>query len=278
MRKSSVSISLIFHAMAFIMAVVSIPWLKKDIVTPPPVSVEMVTIDELNQTTKVAPKPEKKIEKKIEKPPAPPKPPAAAKNDSQEAVKPTKEIKKEEPVKKEQTVLVDPTANPDKKLEKKDEKKKKVTEEPKKDFSSVLKNLADEKPTPKTEEKPKDLKLNEPPPPDEGRPVPLGARMTMTEMDALRSQLEGCWNVPIGAKDADNMGVDIFMVINRDRTLQAARIVDESRYSRDSFFRALADSAMRAVRSPNCSPFELPPDKYDTWKQITVTFDPSQMF
>ena len=36
---------------------------------------------------------------------------------SNEAVKPTKEIKKEEPLKKEETVLIDPTANPDRKLE-----------------------------------------------------------------------------------------------------------------------------------------------------------------
>lgn len=278
MRKSSVSISLIFHAMAFIMAVVSIPWLKKDIVTPPPVSVEMVTIDELNQTTKVAPKPEKKIEKKIEKPPAPPKPAPAPTNLAKEMTKPVKDDKKEDPVKKEEKVLVDPNAHPDKKMTKKEEKKKQVTQTDEEKMRALLKNLAEEKPTPKPDEKLKDLKLDEPAPPDEGRPVPLGARMTMTEMDALRSQLEGCWNVPSGAKGADSMSVDVFMVINRDRTLQAARVVDESRYSRDSFFRALADSAMRAVRSPNCSPFELPPDKYDTWKQITVTFDPSQMF
>ena len=36
--------------------------------------------------------------------------------------------------------------------------------------------------------------------------------------------------------------------------------------------------AMRAVRNPLCSPFELPPDKYEVWKTVTVTFDPSQMF
>jgi hypothetical protein len=100
----------------------------------------------------------------------------------------------------------------------------------------------------------------------------------MQETDALRRQLEGCWNVPIGARDADTMTVDIYMVVNQDRTLQSARIVDSSRYDSDTFFRAMADSALRAVYNPNCSPFELPPDKYETWKTITVTFDPSQMF
>ncbi|HYD17405.1 MAG TPA: hypothetical protein VEF76_02870 [Patescibacteria group bacterium] len=278
MRKSSVSISLIFHVMAFLIGVISFPWLKKDYEIPQPVSVEIVAIDKVARTTKQAPVPVKKQEKKVEEP-TPPKPPPPAQNTGNEAVEPVKkdEIKKEDQVKKEDKVLIDPMAHPDKKLDKKEEKKKKVTEEPKKDFASVLKNLSDEKvkmpPMPKTE----DMKLDDSTP-KEGQNIPLGDRMTMTEMDALRAQLQGCWNVPIGAKDIETMKVDIFMVINRDRKLQSAKVVDTGRYNSDTFFRAVADSAMRAVRNPNCSPFELPPDKYDTWYNTTVTFDPSQMF
>ncbi len=276
MRNSSVSISLMFHAACFLLAVVSIPWLKKDYKIPTPVSVELVAIDKIAQTTKVAPTPVKKQEKKQEEP-TPPKPPPPAQNTSNEAVAPTKEIKKEEEVKKEEKVLVDPAAHPDKKLEKKDEKKKKVTEEPKKDFASVLKNLKDDKEKAPPMPKVQDMKLDESHP-KEGQNIPLGERMTMTELDALRSQLAQCWNVPIGAKDIDTTQVEIFMVITRDRTLASAKVVDTARYNSDTFFRAIADSAMRAVRNPNCSPFELPPDKYDTWANTTVTFDASQMF
>ena len=277
MRKSSVSISLAFHAACFVLAVVSIPWLKKDYEIPTPVSVELVAIDKIAQTTKIAPTPVKKQEKKIEEP-TPPKPPPPAQNTSNEAVAPTKEpVNKEEVVKKEEKVLVDPAAHPDKKLEKKDEKKKKVTEEPKKDFASVLKNLNDDKEKMPPMPKVPDMKLDESTP-KEGQNIPLGQRMTMTEMDALRAQLAQCWNVPIGAKDIDTTQVEIFMTITRERTLASAKIVDTGRYSSDSFFRAIADSAMRAVRNPNCSPFELPPDKYDTWANTTVVFDASQMF
>lgn len=275
MRRSSVSISLAFHAACFVLAVVSIPWLKKDYVIPTPVSVELVAIDKMAQTTKVAPTPVKKQEKKEEQP-TPPKPPPPKQNTSTEPTPPTKEIKKEEVVKKEEKVLVDPAAHPDKKLEKKDEKKKKVTEEPKKSFDSLLKNLADEKVKTPTTPTP-DMKLDESTP-KEGQNIPLGERMTMTEMDALREQLRQCWNFPMGAKDADNLLVEIDMVVTRDRTLQSAKVVDMARYNSDSFFRAAADSAMRAVRNVNCSPFELPPDKYDTWKTITVTFDPRDLF
>lgn len=49
------------------------------------------------------------------------------------------------------------------------------------------------------------------------------------------------------------------------------------RYMGDSYFRAAADSVLRAIRNPRCNPLELPADKYDLWKEMTVTFDPREM-
>lgn len=278
MNKKSVWISIGFHVALVIIGTVSFPWLKRDFEIPPPISIELAEIAPITQTTKVAPQPAPKKEEEPKE--AAPKPPPAAKNTSNEAQVPVKkepEPKKDEPKKKD-TVLVDDAAPPEKKKTKQEEKKKEVKkEEPKKDFSSVLKNLQDT--DEQTEQKPKlpDLKLDETAASD-GAKAPLGAKMTMSEEDALRRQLEGCWNVPFGAKDAQELRVEIFMVINQDRTLRDAKIVDQSRYNSDSFFRAAADSALRAVRNPSCSPFQLPPDKYDVWKTVTVTFDPSQMF
>lgn len=277
MNKGALTLSLVCHVTAFVLAVVSFPWLKKDYIAPPPVSVELVSIDELNQTTKIAPKPVK-IEKKVEKPPAPPKPAPPATNTAKEMVKPTKDPIKEDPIKKEEKVLVDPMAHPEKKLTKKEEKVKKVTQTEEEKFAAILKNLAEVKPEEKTDKKP-DMKLDETAPPDNGRPVPLGQRMTMTEMEALRGQLEACWTkMPAGAKEAQDLAVDVDMTISRDRIITSAKIVDMGRYNSDSFFRAVADSVKWALSDPNCSPLEVPPDKYDTWKSITITFDPSQMF
>lgn len=281
MSRKAITTSAILHVVVLVLATVSFPWLKRDFEIPQPISVELVTIDKVAQTDKQAVKPEAKVpekkeEKKIDKPP----PAKTSKAETPTPPKPKleKEEKKEE-IKKEKVIdeLAQPEKKEQKKPDKKEVKKPDPPKEPEKDFASVLKNLAEPKPMPA------------PPPPENALPdktamspqganLPIGARMTMTEEDALRRQLEGCWNPPIGAKDADTMMVDIFMVINPDRTLRSAQIVDTGRYSSDPFFRAMADSAMRAVRSPNCSPFELPPDKYDAWKTATVTFDPSQMF
>ncbi len=278
MNKKSIWISVGFHVALVIIGTVSLPWLKRDFEIPPPISIELAEIAPITQTTKVAPQPAPKKEEEPKE--AAPKPPPAAKNTSSEAQVPVKkepEPKKEEPKKKD-TVLVDDAAPPEKKKTKQEEKKKEVKkEEPKKDFSSVLKNLSDSEDQPDTKPQLPDLKLDETAASD-GAKAPLGAKMTMSEEDALRRQLEGCWNVPFGAKDAQDLRVEIFMVINQDRTLRDAKVVDQSRYNSDSFFRAAADSALRAVRNPSCSPFQLPADKYDVWKTVTVTFDPSQMF
>ena len=279
LHRGSLTASMMLHLAAIIMLTVSFPWLKKDYEIPPPISVDLVSIADLSKTTKTALQPEqKKPEKKpdVQKPPDK-KPPPAPTNKSSEAkapvLKPPEKVEDTKP----QEPVIDENALPQKKPEKKPEKKAEEKKpEPKKDFASILKNLADQKPVPATpwqDSLPEKMAK-----PTEGRPLPLGERMTMSETDALRQQLEGCWNVPYGAKDAENTTVDIFMVINQDRTLQIARIVDTSRYNSDSFFRAMADSAIRAVRNPNCSPFDLPPDKYEAWREITVTFDPSQMF
>lgn len=280
MRSTSLTISSGLHVTAFVLAMVSLPWLKKDFVIPPPITVEFVEISKVTETDKAAPKPVPKEEKEIKKEE---KPPPAAVNTSKEAVVPVPKTETKAEEKKAAKPVEDPNALPDKKAEKKPEKKEEKKEEakpePQRDFASVLKNLGVEKqkPLPALPDKNPDLNLNEPRV-TEGQNAPLGAKMTISEEDALRRQLGNCWSVPFGARDAEDLAVEIFMVINPDRTLREARVVDQGRYRSDSFFRAAADSAIRAVRNPLCSPFALPPDKYDTWKTVTVTFNPKDMF
>jgi hypothetical protein len=46
--------------------------------------------------------------------------------------------------------------------------------------------------------------------------------------------------------------------------------------SNDPFFRAVAESALRALRKPLCSPLKLPYSEYDEWKEIILTFNPRE--
>ncbi len=101
--------------------------------------------------------------------------------------------------------------------------------------------------------------------------------LSRSEFDALRRQLSGCWNFPAGAKDSGTLIVEIKVVVNRDRTVREAHIVDVDKMRRDPYFRAAAESALRAVQNPRCSPLRLPPSKYRLWRNMTLEFDPREM-
>ncbi len=102
--------------------------------------------------------------------------------------------------------------------------------------------------------------------------------LSITEMDLIRSQIAKCWNVPAGAKNAHELSISLRVQLAEDGSLVHVELADESkaRYSSDSFFQAASDSAMRAVRQ--CSPLKnLPPEKYATWRDIIMTFDPKEL-
>jgi len=102
-----------------------------------------------------------------------------------------------------------------------------------------------------------------------------GEKLSQTEMDALRGAIERCWSVPSGLADAENMRVTITMRLTRDGEIEGAPQV-EATGGEDGARRAFAGSARRAVLA--CAPYQLPPEKYETWADVVVNFDPSQLF
>lgn len=104
----------------------------------------------------------------------------------------------------------------------------------------------------------------------------LSDRLTISAEDALRRQIQQCWNIPAGARNAEELVVTVVIDVKPDRTVQSAQVADQARMS-DPFFRAAAESALRALRNPKCSPLELPEDGYEQWKRIEFTFDPRDM-
>jgi outer membrane biosynthesis protein TonB len=100
------------------------------------------------------------------------------------------------------------------------------------------------------------------------------SKMTLSELDALRSQISRCWNPPVGASDGDALVVKLTMELNPDGSVVGTPEVVNS--GQGPFFRAAADSARRAIL--RCQPYTLPAEKYDTWREVTVNFDPREMF
>ncbi len=102
--------------------------------------------------------------------------------------------------------------------------------------------------------------------------------MSISEIDAIKNQIRNCWVPPIGARDAQNLAVMLHLQLAPDGSVLKVELASESKslYSSNSFFRAAADSARRAVQE--CSPLKnLPPEKYATWHEIDMSFDPKEM-
>lgn len=280
--KSPVTKSLIFHGIILAISIVGMPYIKPDVdIYADSVPIEIATVDEMTQTDRAPARAE--IEKpKPEEPPKeePPKPKTAT-NTAETPQKPVA-LDKPKPVEKPKPPepLADDVADPDKKAEEKPkekpkppEKKPEVQEEQKEAFNTLLKNL--EKNDPVAGEKKVDAPLTG----DVPSPMAtLSDRLAVNEIQArLSKQLGYCWNVLAGAKYAENQIIDIKINVNPDRTVRDAQVLDQMRYSTDTYFRAAADSALRALRHPYCTPLDLPTEKYEMWKTITFRFDPSLM-
>lgn len=99
-------------------------------------------------------------------------------------------------------------------------------------------------------------------------------RLTQSEIDALRAQIQACWNPPVGAENAQDLIVRLRVQFRTDGTLSA----EPSLVNRGAspYFQVAAESAMRAVR--RCQPYTLPAAKYEVWRDVEVTFDPRDMF
>jgi colicin import membrane protein len=100
------------------------------------------------------------------------------------------------------------------------------------------------------------------------------ARLSQSEIDALRAQIQACWNPPVGAENAQELIVRVRIQFLPDGTLSAEPELMNRGSS--AYFRVAAESAMRAVR--RCQPYTMPSAKYDIWKDVEVTFDPRDMF
>ena len=274
--KTPVVFSAGFHIALVIVALVGLPYFKTE---PDPlestaIPIEILPIAELTTTNKppikAAPAPEKPPEEKpIQKEkPLPPK---------VEAVEPPKEITppkpKTEAKPKPKPVTPPP---PDEALEKPKEKppeEKPVEETQAQDFTNLLKNLQDA--PPEVQEDLPESKTADAPAPS---PVAsFSEQLTMSEMDALRQQLVRCWSIQAGARYAEELVVEVRVTVSRERRVLSAEIQDTWRYSQDSYFRAAADSAIRALHSPQCETLNVNPDKYEQWKDMIVTFDPREM-
>ena len=100
-------------------------------------------------------------------------------------------------------------------------------------------------------------------------------RLTLSEIDAFRAQMQRCWSPPSGARDAEDLRILVRLSLTPKGAISAGPVVVNRARLGDPFFRAAAESVLRAIR--RCQPFTMPVEKYASWRNIELTFDPSRM-
>ena len=80
--------------------------------------------------------------------------------------------------------------------------------------------------------------------------------LSLSEEDALRAQIFGCWSVPLGLPYDKDLLVRLKLELKKDGTILKSEIIDHQRMNMpgQKFYKILAESALRAVRL--CQPLK----------------------
>jgi len=244
----------------------SFPFLiKKPIDLPPIISVELIQITKKTNIP-FAPKAKKIIEKVKEK----------EKLVSEQA--PPKAVKKEKP---EAIPLPDDKIEKVEKLEEKKQNPEKIDNEVKQvsEFEKEelfdpnnIAALIDKSKEEVGETTDKSFKVSQ----NQDRTVD-NIGLSLSEEDALKAQIFGCWSIPLGLPYNENLLVRIKLKLKPDGTVIKSEILDHARMNKpgQGFYKVLAESALRAIQL--CQPLRVPTTGYERWKDLQLNFDAREM-
>ena len=233
-----------------------------------------VNLDKKNEiikelAAKKTPTPEKKLKKvkkeKLESIAMPDKKKEKVQLEEEKKQKPSKEIKKNKDLKKI-TTLKKPNIK-DVKVKQVSEFEKKELFDPNNIAALIDKSMEDFGETNKKKNKisqSQDSSMD-------------NSKLTLSEEDALKAQIFGCWSVPLGLPYNENLLVRIKLKLKPDGTLIKTEILDHARMNMpgQGFFKVLAESALRAVQL--CQPLRVPTSGYERWKDLQLNFDAREM-
>ena len=253
--------------MLILVATLSLPFLlKKPIELPPIISVELIQITDQTNIP-FAPK-AKKIIEKVKK--------EQEKLVSEQA--PPKKVKKEKP---DAIPLPDQKSEKIKKIEEKKQNPEKIDEEIKQVSEFEKDEMFDPNTIAALIDKSKEelaettKKLDKVTQSDD--PSMNLSGLTLTEEDALKAQIFGCWSIPLGLPYNENLLVRIKLKLKPDGSVVKTEILDHARMNKpgQGFYKVLAESALRAVKL--CQPLRVPTTGYERWKELQLNFDAREM-
>ena len=164
-------------------------------------------------------------------------------------------------------------------IKKNDEKKNidnpKPIKKPEQDFNiaSMLKDLRNEEISNVSEiddKKENKLETN-----DEDNQVKPNLEVSISEMDLVIQQLRSCFNPRAGTQIIGNEMVKISAEIDSDAYVRkdTVQILATNISNSNPYYEAITESAVATLYNPICSKLKLPLDKYESWRNLTITID-----
>ena len=101
--------------------------------------------------------------------------------------------------------------------------------------------------------------------------------LSLSEEDALKAQIFGCWSIPLGLPFNEDLLVRIKLELKPDGSVISSEILDHARMNKpgQGFYKVLAESALRAIKL--CQPLRVPSTGYERWKDLQLNFDAREM-
>ena len=259
--------SITFHSVLVLLTILSLPFmLREPVDLPPIVSVELIQITDktsipyATKARKIIEEAKKKEEERLVSEQAPPSAKAKEKPDR---IPLPNEMKEEKKIvkKKQNPEEIKPEIRQASEFE-----KKQIVD------TNQIAALIDKAKEEAAVEQKKTDKITQ-----SSQKNSFATGLTLSQEDALRAQIFGCWSVPLGLPYDEDLLVRIKLQLKKDGTIMKSEILDHQRMNRpgQKFYKVLAESALRAVRL--CQPLKVPPTGYDKWKDLQLNFNPTEM-
>ena len=264
----SIFLSLVFHSFMIVLTAISLPFMMRAPVDLPPIlSVDLIQITDKTsipyaaKAAKILEKLKKEEEKRVVSQQAPPT-----------------EKKKEKP---DRIPLPDDLNKDTKQIVKKKQNPKEIKDEIRQasEFEkeelfdpNQIAALIDKSKEESAETLKKDKKITQ-----SNTKNSFASGLTLSQEDALKAQIFGCWSLPLGLPYHKNLLVRIKLRLKPDGTVLRSEILDHARMNQpgQGFYKVLAESALRAIRI--CQPLRVPPTGYEKWKDLQLNFDANEM-
>jgi len=108
--------------------------------------------------------------------------------------------------------------------------------------------------------------------------VASGPPLTGGERDAFRVSVQTCWNLGSLSTEAMATTVTLGMTMSPDGKPESGSInLISSSSGNSTATRQAYEAARRAILRCGTRGYDLPADKYDRWRQVEITFNPSDM-